>query len=221
METMTKHLRPFAVKGLDVEGRTFEGLASTWELDKGDDVIHEGAFATTLNEWRRKGRIIPLIDGHNYGSVRNVLGKLTDAQETKAGLWTKWEVIEGDAGDDVLRLLKGGYLDALSIGYRPVKWEMEVSNDAQWGEIRHLKEVELKEVSLVLWPMNDGARVDLATVKSLLGATELTDAEKAELRALLADPAIPAPEGLAAGEQDEGAPDVGRLDRLRLACITI
>ncbi len=72
--------------------------------------------------------------------------------------------------------LKGGYIDSMSIGYSPVKWEMESSDTARWGEIRHLKEVELREVSLVLWPMNPGARINLDSVKAALSTIEDTKA---------------------------------------------
>lgn len=87
-------------------------------------------------------------------------------------------------GDDVLLRLKGGYIDGLSIGYRPVKWEMERSDEAMWGEIRHLKEVELREVSVVIWPMNESARVDLSSVKSLLAQESLSEEEREELKRL-------------------------------------
>lgn len=219
MSITTKHRSVFAVKALDGESRTFEGLASTWELDAGYDVIHPGAFGVTLNEWRRKQRTIPLLDGHQYHSVRNVLGKMVEAAETDDGLWTRWQVIDGQAGDELLALLRGGYVDALSIGFRPVKWEMKDSTDAA-PSLRHIYEVELKEVSVVLFPMADGARIDLETVKS--AAADLSAAEKAELVALLSDPAIPAPEGLVADSlPDEGDPDTARFDALRLRAMTV
>ena len=42
----------FAVKSVDQKARRFAGLASTWDLDLGNDVIHKGAFAKRLNDWR-------------------------------------------------------------------------------------------------------------------------------------------------------------------------
>ena len=55
---------PFHVKrdALDEDSRTFEGLAATWDLDLGGDVIHRGAFKRTLEEWQKAGSVIPLLD---------------------------------------------------------------------------------------------------------------------------------------------------------------
>lgn len=238
----------FAVKAesVDVEGRTFEGLASTWDLDRGGDVIHRGAFKRTLKFWRDSGRVLPLLDSHSYGSVRDVVGKLAEAKETKDGLWTNWEVIDGPDGDEVLRRIKGGFVDGLSIGYRPVKIEMPTDEEERQGVWRHLKEVELREVSVVLWPMNEGARIDTSTVKSLLADfqdRELDEDEMKELQGILEEvgallkanapeesedpPASPASEENDEGEPKGLAPDdpkrldiEGRLGAIRLRRLT-
>src|SRR5689334_18254856 len=80
----------FTMKAIDDDARTFEGLASTWDLDLGGDVIHQGAFKKSLAEWKSSGKVLPLLDSHNYFSVLSAVGKLEAAKETKAGLWTKW-----------------------------------------------------------------------------------------------------------------------------------
>lgn len=179
----------FEVKETDEEQRTFRGLASTWDLDLGGDVIHRGAFKRTLDHWRRSGRVIPLLDQHNYGSVRAVVGKLIEARETADGLDAKFEVIDGPDGDEILRRIKGGFVDGLSIGYRAVKIEEPTDEERRKGILRHLKEIELREISVVIWPMNPNARLDVSSVKTLLanGADALTDDELAELVALRDD----------------------------------
>jgi len=179
----------FEVKETDEEQRTFRGLASTWDLDLGGDVIHRGAFKRTLDHWRRSGRVIPLLDQHNYGSVRAVVGKLIEARETADGLDAKFQVIDGPDGDEILRRIKGGFVDGLSIGYRAVKIEEPTDEERRKGILRHLKEIELREISVVIWPMNPNARLDVSSVKALLakGADALTDDELAELVALRDD----------------------------------
>lgn len=191
MKTLTKTAAPFEVKALDEAKRTFRGLASTWDEDLGGDVIEQGAFKRSLDGWRSSGRVMPLIDQHNYGSVRSVVGKMTDAKETKQGLDAEFEIIEGPDGDEILRRVKGGYINSLSIGYEAVKWEIEKPEGADpWDAIRHLKEIKLHEVSVVIWPMNPGAVIDPTSLKSLTAALRegrLTDEQKAELRALPSD----------------------------------
>jgi HK97 family phage prohead protease len=145
--------------------------------------------------------------------VNAVLGGLIDAEETADGLEAEFDFVPDDADSGkAYRRVKGGYITGLSIGYIPVKWDYEQREGGEsWDRIRHLKEVKLLEVSLVIWPMNEGARVDPDSVKGLadaLKAGALTPEQKAQLRALLdappagtppaeADPPAPAPKGLA------------------------
>lgn len=210
MKTQQKVAVPFEVKAIDATERTFRGLASTWTLDITDDVIHQGAFARTLGIWRGSKATKPifLLDQHNYDSINRVLGKLVEAQETETGLECTFEVIEGEDGDSALRRIKGGYITALSIGYRAVKWDTVVPEGAQeWESIRHLHEVQLFEISLVIWPAQEEALIDPASVKALLDSfkgEQLTDEQRAELAqlrddigALLTDPADAEPKGLA------------------------
>lgn len=206
---------PFQVKAIDDSARTFSGLANTWEKDLGDDIVHQGAFARTLEHWSRDKvkRNVPLLDWHGWGSVRIVLGKMIEAEETDAGLEATFKVTKGQDGDEVLHRLRDGMLNALSIGYEPVRWEIEQADDGK--RVRHLHELKLMEVSLVVWPMNDSSRVDLGTVKSIL--REMKDGPAAEeLRALLsgtqpkpadAPAPAPAPTGL--------APDAKEIELLR------
>lgn len=164
-----KSFAPFQVKAFDDAARTFTGLASTWDEDLGGDVIHQGAFKRTLDNWRGSSKVLPLIDQHNYGSVRMVVGKLLTASETAEGLECSFQIIEGPDGDEIFRRVKGGFVDGLSIGYRAVKWEIEEGESGNyWDRIRHLKEVELYEVSVVIWGMNPAALIDTDSVKALL-----------------------------------------------------
>ena len=213
MEHDSKNLvTRFEVKALDDEARTFSGLAATWDLDLGGDVIEPGAFKRTLKNWQRSKRVLPLLDSHNGHSVRSVVGKLLEAEEVTKGLDASFEVIDGPDGDEVFRRVKGGYVDGLSIGYSAVQVRYpETEDELATGVYRYLKEVKLHEVSVVLWPMNPEARIDTATAKALLMAAKdktLTDDDLAELDGLAAEidvlrranttPGEPTPEALKA-----------------------
>jgi hypothetical protein len=123
--TLTALAAPFEVKASDAEARTFEGLASTWERDTGNDVIHKGAFARTLDHWKSAGGrvVVPLIDQHAYQmkkspSFRDIVGKLVAAEERPEGLWTRYQVARTAAGDDLLTLFpmnEGALADPLSV----------------------------------------------------------------------------------------------------------
>lgn len=199
-------LSRFELKSVDEEARTFTGLASTNDLDYGGDVIIPGAFKRTLTNWRKGKKVMPLIDSHNYGSIRSVIGKMLTAEETSDGLETSFEVIEGIDGDEAFRRIKGGYVDGLSIGYEPVKIRRPNEEEQLKGIWRFLEEIKLVEISVVLWPMNPNARIDTNSVKSLLTIAKdrvLTEDELEELRGLkinldaLLLAKEPQPEGLA------------------------
>jgi len=195
----------FEVKGLDDEARTFSGLAATYDLDLGGDVIEPGAFKRTLKNWKRSKRVLPLLDSHNGQSVRAVVGKLREAEEVTKGLDATFEVIEGPDGDEVFRRVKGGYVDGLSIGYSAVQVRYPKTEEEQaTGVYRFLKEVKLHEVSVVLWPMNPEARIDTATAKALLMAAKdktLTDDDRAELKSLAAEINVLLRAGIATPEE--------------------
>jgi len=197
----------FEVKAFDDADRTFSGLAATYDLDLGGDIIEAGAFKRTLKNWQSSKNVLPLLDSHNGHSVRNVVGKMVEGEETDEGLLSTFEVIGGPDGDEIFRRVKGGYVDGLSIGYSAVKVRYpDTEEERQKGIWRYLEEVKLHEVSVVLWPMNPEARIDTASVKAMilaLQSSELRDDDRAELkalqsqlRALLAGPG-PAPEVLA------------------------
>lgn len=181
---------------IDEEARTFEGLASVWGPDLGDDVMHKGAFKKTILEWKGEdGEAIPLLNSHNHWDVLGAVGQLIDAKETADGLWTKWEIIPGPDGDRILDRIRPGSngrspVGKMSIGYEPMKFDFEQSESARFGRLRNLREVKLKEVSLVLFPMAPGASIDSSSVKSFLeSATEakpedMDDETKGQLRKL-------------------------------------
>jgi HK97 family phage prohead protease len=174
----------------DPTSRTFEGLAATWEKDLGNDIIEKGAFKDTLKLWKSGSEAIPLLNSHDQYDIFSAIGQLVDAKETDAGLWTKWEVIDGAEGDGVLARLRPSkttgkpIVGKMSIGYMPIEYSYEQppGTESFWDKIRHLTKVDLEEVSLVLFPMNEGASIDASTVKSFLISTKSTDPRKLSIQ---------------------------------------
>jgi hypothetical protein len=183
-KTILTLCRPFEVKAVDDAERTFTGLAAAFSQDLGGDVILPGAFRRTLADWKRSKKILPLMDSHNYGSVRSVIGKMLAAAEASDGLEATFQVIEGPDGDEVFRRVKGGFVDGLSIGYRAIEQRAPSEAERLQGIWRFLKEIALQEISVVVWPMNPEARIDLGTVKALLAAADQRELDPAELEEL-------------------------------------
>lgn len=189
---------PVEIKSVSWNDRIFESLLSTWDEDLGGDIVHKGAFRRTLDHWRESGRVIPLVDNHAYRlkmspSFRDIYGKLVDAEETDAGLLTKWRVVPGNDGDEALHRIEDGAVDQMSMGYKAVRFEFEDVEGQSSGSkrVRHLYEVKLGEGSLVIFAMNPNARIDAASVKSFVedfhGRDDLTDTELKALEDVLED----------------------------------
>lgn len=217
MKTKDRVVVPFSIKAAAVDAgtRTFEGIAAIFSLDLGGDIIKPGAFTQTLKEWKTSGNAIPLLNSHDHWDIMSALGQLLEAKETKDGLWTKWEVIPGADGDRVMDRIRPSertgraIIGKLSIGFEPMKFDFEqVEGGGPFDRIRNLRAVNLREVSLVLFPMAQDASIDASSVKSFLKSAQTTKPEqvtvevKQDLRRLATRIGIL----LATGKKAEGEP---------------
>jgi uncharacterized protein len=134
----------------------FEGYASLFgKRDQQGDVVMAGAFAQSL---RAKGaENIRMLFQHNPAEP---VGTWVDVIEKHRGLWVRGRLnLKVQRGRELLALLESGGLDGLSIGFKTIR----ARNDRVSGT-RQLLSIDLWEISLVTFPMLDGARV--STVKS-------------------------------------------------------
>jgi HK97 family phage prohead protease/HK97 family phage major capsid protein len=147
IELKRKNFQFKAAKVEDSDG-VFEGYAAVFgNVDYDNDVIEPGAFAKFLqNGWDD----VKILSQHNDECLP--IGKPLELKEDDSGLLMKAQIIDTSAGSDVLKLMRGGVLDGLSIGYT-------VSKSYPENGIRHLTDLELQEISVVTWPANDAARV--------------------------------------------------------------
>lgn len=138
------------------EKRTFEGYASTWDIDLGFDKIEKGAFKKTILE-RFPKKDIKILWQHNYNEP---IGLPTHMEEDSRGLYIVGKLTKNvQRANEALALMEDGVVDKMSIGYDVVK--DDISED---GQIRHLKELILYEFSPVTFPMNTEA--DIVSVKT-------------------------------------------------------
>lgn len=189
----------FTSKAVDDGARRITGNLSTSHLDSGDgwrrDIVWPGAFKRTLDAFRASDRsYVPLIDSHDYYSVLNVFGHLVAAEEQLTGqtlrypledggelevpemaLHTEWQIIDGDDGKRLMDRLRPGSVRKMSMGYEPVKWDID--RLASGDNVRNLREVNLREGSLVVWGMNDNAEITAVKAMARLEALGPEDAE--------------------------------------------
>lgn len=163
---------PFKIKSLSEAGE-FEGYGSVFGVkDHGSDIVMPGAFTKSLAGWQAKGKLPPVLWQHD---THEPIGPHTDMQEDETGLFVKGKLLIDD--DPVARRayahMKAGSVNGLSIGYTLKDWEWDSAKGAYL-----LKEIELWEVSVVTFAMNEQAYV--TDVKSMLAKGQTPTEEQLE-----------------------------------------
>lgn len=143
---------------IEGEGSGFVGYASTFgNVDAYGDTIVKGAYLKTL-----AANGLPRMF-FNHESYAVPIGKWVKAEEDNYGLLMTGEFTpENRLAQEVKAALKHGTVDSMSIGYSLTKGGYD---DSESG--RTIKEVSrLAEVSIVTFPADKFARVDLSSVKA-------------------------------------------------------
>ena len=201
------------LKELSAEGE-FEGYASTFNnADRGNDVVKPGAFTASLK--KRPAGKVKMLAQHD---VRRPIGVWTGMEEDARGLKVKGRLLLSiQDGKETYELMRAGALDAMSIGYRTLTEEYDRSSG-----VRRLKEVDLMEVSIVTFPMNERATV--STVKT---AQDFTAQDWRDLEATLRDEGLSRADAVKAVSgfktwfrRDAGAPDQGPRDEVSAGDMT-
>ena len=171
---------PFEIKALDrvtqpdgAEIGIFEGLASTFgERDLVDDVIEPGAFREALDDPRR----VKMLWQHDADQPLGVWERIA---ETDRGLQVRGRlVLDVRRAFEAWALLRAGAVDALSIGFRIPDPARDQRIDPESG-LRHIKRLDLWEVSIVTFPANPKARVERVKGLSVPDLKNKQDLEKA------------------------------------------
>jgi len=130
---------------------TVEGYASLFgEIDQARDMVMRGAFAATL---RQRGiHRVPMLFQHDPSEP---VGVWLELREDHRGLYARGRLIpEVARARELSSLIEAGAIDGLSIGFRTVKGSIDPRT-----RIRRLLAVDLWEISIVTFPLLNGARV--------------------------------------------------------------
>ena len=142
------------VKANDDKG-TFTGYGSIFgNEDQGSDIMQKGAFTKSLEQ--RPASKVKLLYQHKTDEP---IGIFESMYEDEKGLFVKGRLAMGtQKGREAYELLKMGALDGMSIGFRADP-DKQGYNENKRGT-RTLKEVDLMEISLVTFPMNERALIE-------------------------------------------------------------
>lgn len=143
---------------LAADDASFTGYASAFNrVDSYGDTIVKGAYAETL-----KVNGLPKMF-FNHESYSVPIGKWVDAKEDDYGLLLTGEFTPGNTmGQEVRAALKHGTIDSLSIGYSLMKGDFD---EVTGGRVIR-KVARLKETSIVTFPADKFAQINLASVKA-------------------------------------------------------
>lgn len=162
-------LQQCQVKFSAADSMTFKGYASVFGgLDSYNDTIERGAYSDLLERMADGTEPMPkMFVNHRAWAIPP--GKWLTLEEDEYGLKVMGEFTPGNTeAKDVRAAMQHGTVDGLSIGFQLGDYEM--IEDKESGEtVRVIKSIKaLPEISIVTYPADDSARVDLTSVKSTL-----------------------------------------------------
>ena len=148
---------------------TFSGYASVFGgVDSYKDTILPGAYKSVIERIQMGAARMPKMF-INHRSWELPVGKWTKAYEDEKGLYMEGELTPGNPQAALVKAaMQHETVDGLSIGYTLSADDVDYI-DKDGEKIRVIKNIsELAEVSIVTFPADDAARVDLSSVKSAL-----------------------------------------------------
>lgn len=137
------------IKHLEDGSLEFEAMASTDDVDEGNDVVEPEAFRSSLAAFMLWGT---LLFNHDFFGM--LIGQITEATIVSNGLHVKGVVDPTTLGKDVILLMLKKRLKAMSIGF----FIKSRTDKDDGGRIIH--DLELIEISIVNRPMNPHALID-------------------------------------------------------------
>ena len=171
----------FEVKSIP-EGKNLyiEGYAAVFgNVDTYQDVLLPGSCEKSITG--PGASRIKLCAQHKQTDIIDVIGKVVELKETEKGLWFRAKISNTTKGRDAAELILDEAIDEVSIGYVTIDYYNE-------GGLRYLKEIDIREISIVIRAANVEARLESMEIKedkSNDQQEELTDEQLLEKRAEL------------------------------------
>lgn len=149
----------------------FTGYAAVFGgVDTYGDTIHPGAFSPAIGE----GAQVKMYFNHGWRKFELPIGKMFVRQDEKGLRVERGDFTKGmQLADEVRLAMSHGTVDGLSIGY---SLDSDKNKVKPGGKGRDIHEISfLKEVSVVDWPADRAALVDMKS--AIEEATALKDIE--------------------------------------------
>lgn len=170
-----KRQKLFHAKSVNAEEKSVTGYISTYGWDRAGERMAKGSWR--LDSYRRNPVVLWAHDGRSLPIARCV-----ELKEDDFGLLAKCVFDDqSDYAMEVFSLYERGFLNAFSVGFIPVKWEMEDRGEGDGRKGIVWTDNELLEYSAVSVPANAEALVsgkDAEFVIKEFGASSLQFVEE-------------------------------------------
>lgn len=141
--------RSFEIREVDQDedAREIRGIAVPW-----------GELATLpgFSERMERGAVQDSDDAQLWWRHVEPIGKLVGNSDAEAGWDIRAKISKTPRGDEAYTLLRDGVVNKMSVGFQPVEWRTEETED---GIIVTHTKILVREVSVVPFPAYDGADV--------------------------------------------------------------
>jgi HK97 family phage prohead protease len=176
----TLSLSDAQLKFSKADAAAFAGYASVYNgVDSYGDTILPGAFDKAIRKAKQTQRMPKMFANHR--SWEMPIGKWVDMKADDTGLYVVGEFTPGNPQAEIVRAaMLHGTVDGLSIGFRMSQDDYELVDDKSQRVIKNIS--DLIEISAVTFPADEGARIDLSTVKHDLEVIETVRDFEAFLR---------------------------------------
>lgn len=144
--------KTFEIKAQD--NGTISGYASTWirEPDAYGDIVAKGAFAKCIERLKAEGKVLPLLFNHKGDDLESYIGTVFNLAEDDHGLKFDAAFDATPESQRARELAATGRLVKFSFSYDVLDQATVTLEDGR--EANELRELEIHEISLVLYPAN-------------------------------------------------------------------
>lgn len=200
---------PIFLKILGAEDGSIEGWGTLYgEVDRVGDVLEPGCVSKSLASLKARGYPLSMLWGHD---TKQVIGSWPLLREEPEGLYASGRINLGtERGREVHTLVKAGDVSGLSIGFRPVEYELRPNGSFSFSEI------DLLELSVVYEPAVAKARIVLKELGGIEDMAAALRAGRPWSRREAEYVARRAWSALSAGDEPDLSPLTQALDRARL-----
>lgn len=158
---------PMQVKEVTDAGEISGYLSVFNNVDAYRDIVLPGAFKESLEEWRKKGRLPPMLWQHQGDQP---VGPFTKLEEDTNGLYFEGRLLIADVqrSREAYALVKNDVVAGMSIGF--------VTQVDEWDEderVRKLHKIKLWEGSIVTFAANEEAQIQ--AVKAIMDHGQLPE----------------------------------------------